>query len=114
MNQLDEIVIILQGEGFHLGDKAITHFKKMKYNSKQNITILQCQLDTGRTHQIRVHLSHLGHPIIGDTLYGSKSRLLQRQALHASNVQLIHPFTNEPLSIDIPFPADMRQILNEK
>lgn len=96
------------------GDKAITHFKKMKYLSKQNITIVQCQLDTGRTHQIRVHLSYIGHPIVGDTLYGSKSNLLKRQALHANNVQLIHPFTKENLTIDIPFPRDMRYILNDK
>lgn len=96
------------------GDKAVTHYKKIKYIKKQNITILQCQLDTGRTHQIRVHLSHLGYPIVGDTLYGSKSKLLNRQALHASNIQLIHPFTNDRLSIDIPFPADIRHILNDK
>lgn len=96
------------------GDKAVTHYKKVNYISKQNITILQCQLDTGRTHQIRVHLSHLGYPIVGDTLYGSKSKLLNRQALHASNVQLIHPFTNDKLSIDIPFPTDIRKLLNDK
>lgn len=96
------------------GDKAVTHYKKVNYISKQNITILQCQLDTGRTHQIRVHLSHLGYPIVGDTLYGSKSKLWNRQALHASNVQLIHPFTNNKLSIDIPFPTDIRKLLNDK
>lgn len=96
------------------GDKAITHYKKLRYLSKLNVTILECQLDTGRTHQIRVHLSFLGHPLIGDQLYGGKIKLLNRQGLHASNVQFTHPFTNEILSIHIPFPTDLKQILNEK
>jgi len=96
------------------GDKAITHYKKIRYISKLNITILECQLDTGRTHQIRVHLSFLGHPLIGDLLYGGKQKLLNRQGLHASNVQFTHPFTKENLSIDIPYPSDIKQILNEK
>ncbi|XRG79507.1 RluA family pseudouridine synthase [Rossellomorea sp. GAMAL-10_SWC] len=96
------------------GDKAITHYKKISYISNLNITILECQLDTGRTHQIRVHLSFLGHPLIGDLLYGGKQKLLKRQGLHASNVQFTHPFTKENLSIDIPFPSDIKQILNEK
>ncbi|MFF3021387.1 RluA family pseudouridine synthase [Gottfriedia sp. NPDC057948] len=96
------------------GDKAITHYKKISYISNLNITILECQLETGRTHQIRVHLSFLGHPLIGDLLYGGKQKLLKRQGLHASNVQFIHPFTKENLSIDIPYPSDVKQLLNEK
>ncbi|MES9684075.1 RNA pseudouridine synthase [Bacillus sp. AFS001701] len=96
------------------GDKAITHYKKIRHISKLNITILDCQLDTGRTHQIRVHLSFLGHPLIGDLLYGGKQKLLNRQGLHASNVQFTNPFTKENLSIDIPYPSDIKQILNEK
>lgn len=96
------------------GDNAITHYKKIRYISNLNISILECQLDTGRTHQIRVHLSFLGHPLIGDLLYGGKHKLLNRQGLHASNVQFAHPFTKELLSIDIPFPTDIKQILNEK
>ncbi|WP_129689366.1 RluA family pseudouridine synthase [Gottfriedia acidiceleris] len=96
------------------GDNAITHYKKIKYISKLNVTILECQLDTGRTHQIRVHLSFLGHPLIGDLLYGGKQKLLNRQGLHASNVQFTHPFTKDSLSIHIPFPSDIKQILNEK
>jgi 23S rRNA pseudouridine1911/1915/1917 synthase len=96
------------------GDNAITHYKKIRYISKLNVTILECQLDTGRTHQIRVHLSFLGHPLIGDLLYGGKQKLLNRQGLHASNVQFTHPFTKDNLSIHIPFPSDIKQILNEK
>ncbi|PGL69674.1 RluA family pseudouridine synthase [Bacillus sp. AFS055030] len=96
------------------GDKAITQYKKIRYLSMMNVTILECQLDTGRTHQIRVHLSFLGHPLIGDLLYGGKQNLLNRQGLHASNVQFVHPFTKENLSIHIPFPSDIKRILNEK
>ncbi|MFF2876606.1 RluA family pseudouridine synthase [Gottfriedia sp. NPDC057991] len=96
------------------GDHAITHYKKIRYISNLNVTLLECQLDTGRTHQIRVHLSFLGHPLIGDLLYGGKQKLLNRQGLHASNVQFTHPFTKENVSIHIPFPSDIKQILNEK
>ncbi|MEH6938515.1 RluA family pseudouridine synthase [Bacillus sp. JJ664] len=96
------------------GDKAITHYKKIKYMPKLNVTIVECRLDTGRTHQIRVHLSYLGYPILGDKIYGSKYKLLNRQALHASNVQFIHPFLKDNLTINIPFPSDLKQILNVK
>ncbi|MFB7139698.1 RluA family pseudouridine synthase [Gottfriedia sp. NPDC056225] len=96
------------------GDKAITHYKKIKYISKLNVTVLECLLDTGRTHQIRVHLSFLGYPLVGDQLYGGKQKILNRQGLHASNVSLKHPFTDEIVSISIPFPKDIQQIINEK
>ncbi|WP_088044035.1 RluA family pseudouridine synthase [Bacillus sp. EAC] len=96
------------------GDRAVTHYKKIGYIPKKNITLLECQLDTGRTHQIRVHLSFLGYPIVGDNLYGSKYKLLNRQALHASQVKFTHPFTREKLQINIPFPADIQQIIDDK
>lgn len=96
------------------GDKAITHFKKIDYLPKQDLTIVECQLDTGRTHQIRVHLSYLGNPIVGDQLYGSKKKILNRQALHASNIDLIHPFTKKRIIVSIPFPIDILKILKDK
>jgi len=96
------------------GDRAVTHYIKIGYIPKKNISLLECQLDTGRTHQIRVHLSFLGYPIVGDNLYGSKYKLLNRQALHASQVKFTHPFTREKLSINIPFPADIQQIIDDK
>jgi len=80
------------------GQQAITHFKVVKYFSKEDLTLVECSLDTGRTHQIRVHLAHLGHPIVGDELYGG-SNVIKRQALHAYKLQFIHPFTGEEIDL---------------
>jgi 23S rRNA pseudouridine1911/1915/1917 synthase len=99
------------------GQAAITHYKVHQYDKKQNTTFISCQLDTGRTHQIRVHLSSIGHPLIGDTLYGSSVKK-QRQALHAIKVEFTHPFTEENIicmapTLDTPsiFPTiDMSSI----
>ena len=75
------------------GQNAITHYHLLKTDSKQNLSIIQCSLDTGRTHQIPF-ISHIGHPLAGDTLYGGKS-LFPRQALHAVKLQFTHPFTEK-------------------
>lgn len=83
------------------GQGAITHYKLHQYDKKQNTSLITCQLDTGRTHQIRVHLSSIGHPLIGDTLYGSSVKQ-QRQALHAVKVEFIHPFTEEEILCTAP------------
>lgn len=90
------------------GQKAITHVQLI-----QNFTdksLVKCILDTGRTHQIRIHLSSLGHPIIGDALYGQKctSRLM----LHAESIIIPHPFTNQLLTISAPSPS-FSNILNK-
>lgn len=74
-------------------------------------TLLCVTLGTGRTHQIRVHLSHLGHPICGDPLYGSPSNLISRQALHAYRLSWIQPRTGKSLECQIPLPEDMIQLL---
>lgn len=84
------------------GQHAVTHYKVLHYDPKQDVSLIECQLDTGRTHQIRVHLSHIGHPLVGDTLYGGKP-LYHRQALHAYQIQFIHPITEEPLRINAPY-----------
>lgn len=95
------------------GDHAITHFETIEVFPKQQMTLVKLKLDTGRTHQIRVHLSHLGYPIIGDHLYGGKSiGGMTRQALHAEHISFIHPFTNEKISISIPWPDDLKKIQN--
>ena len=96
------------------GEKAITHFQVINYLKKQNISLIKCQLDTGRTHQIRVHLSSIGHPLVGDELYGGKTKLLKRQALHAENIKLIHPFTKEQIDVNVPFPGDIVKLMSEK
>ena len=65
----------------------------------------------GRTHQIRVHSKYIGHPILGDTLYGTPSPFISRQALHAYKVSFIHPITKERIVISAPLPKDMENIL---
>ena len=74
--------------------------------------LLECKLITGRTHQIRVHLSAIGHPIAGDTMYGMQTPLIDRQALHARSLSIRHPSTGEPLTLDCEPPADVRSLLS--
>jgi len=88
------------------GQKAITHYQVLE--RYQDCTLLLLSLETGRTHQIRVHLSDLGHPICGDELYGSMSCLLKRQALHAGVLRFIHPRTEQELTLIAPLPRDMQ------
>jgi 23S rRNA pseudouridine1911/1915/1917 synthase len=70
-------------------------------------SLIHVELDTGRTHQIRVHLSHLGHPLLGDTLYGGSNALITRQALHGEKLCFSHPFTGEFIEVEDPWPADL-------
>jgi 23S rRNA pseudouridine1911/1915/1917 synthase len=76
------------------GQTAITHYQVFK--EEKNTSYLTCWLETGKTHQIRVHLSHIGHPIVGDVLYGGKPQC-NRQALHAAKLEFVHPFTEEKI-----------------
>ena len=96
------------------GDIAITHYKVLKeFNIKDTIcSELLINLETGRTHQIRVHLAYLGHPIIGDSLYGNESSLINRQALHAYEVQFIHPITKNKMKIISEVPKDIQNLLH--
>lgn len=84
------------------GQEAITHYEVLKLDKEQQISYIKCSLDTGRTHQIRVHLSHIGHPLAGDVLYGGKP-IVNRQALHAAKLQFSHPFTQEKIVCHAPF-----------
>jgi 23S rRNA pseudouridine1911/1915/1917 synthase len=79
------------------GQDAVTHYKVM--DSRKLYTIVEVQLDTGRTHQIRVHMSHIGHPLVGDTLYGGKP-IFNRQALHAARISFPHPLTGEQIECE--------------
>lgn len=98
------------------GDISITHFELIKKFSlsNQNFSLVKFKLETGRTHQIRVHSKHINHPILGDSLYGSESKLISRQALHSYKISFIHPITNENLEFEIDLPEDMKTILKEQ
>lgn len=90
------------------GDFAITHFQVLKRFS--SATKIECQLETGRTHQIRVHLSYLGHPLLGDTLYGGKSAGINRQALHAAKLQFFDPFAEKEIRVSSDLPAELLRL----
>lgn len=92
------------------GKDAISEVKVLKrYDSDAYgpHTLVEVTLHTGRTHQIRVHLSHIGHPIAGDTLYGGRTDLIDRQALHAYYIEFDHPHTKERVSYEAPLPQDI-------
>lgn len=92
------------------GKPARTHYRTEWTNTRHSL--LRLGLETGRTHQIRVHLAHLGHPLLGDDLYGGSTDLIPRHALHSAQLTLTHPRTGERLSVTSPLPNDMARILS--
>jgi len=93
------------------GDYAETDIELI--DTYENYSLIKCKLKTGRTHQIRLHTSYIGHPILGDTLYGSSSTLINRQALHAYKVQFTHPITKDVLNIECSLPQDIFKLINK-
>lgn len=111
------------------GKHAVTHWKVLK--RLRYVTLIQCNLETGRTHQIRAHMKYLGHPLFNDTMYGgdkirkgtqfSKYKtfvqncfdLMPRQALHAQSLGFIHPYTKEKLFFEVPLPSDFQAVLDK-
>ena len=91
------------------GDSAVTEIELIK--NYGNYSLIKCNLKTGRTHQIRVHTSYIGHPILGDDLYGTKSELINRQALHAYRIKFIHPITKKEIEIEAKIPKDIEALL---
>ena len=92
------------------GQDAITHYKIVKKGEKYSV--LELLLETGRTHQIRVHLSHMGLPIVGDELYGGDMSAIRRQALHCHSLEIISPRSMEKISVTSPYPKDMQDIID--
>lgn len=104
------------------GETAITHYQvfnqgKIKellqsknFNRTVEFDVVECTLETGRTHQIRVHMAHIGHPLLGDTLYGTSSPLISRQALHCYQMRFIHPITKQEVVYRSNLPEDMHII----
>ncbi len=92
---------------FETGEKAFTHYTVIKENQTLNCSLLKLWLETGRTHQIRVHMKHLGHPLLGDFLYNPDMTQIKRQALHSYSLTFNHPITKEPMQFIAPVPSDM-------
>ena len=128
-----KMAVVEDGEGRH----AITHYKALetygeisKIEARPAAALMECKLETGRTHQIRVHMAHIGCSLIGDPMYGGHrgikahgrgeafdkatglARKLTRQALHAASLGFVHPVTGEPVLVETPLPPDMADLRN--
>lgn len=114
----DEAKVIVSDRG----QRAVTHYRTLKEFSveNENFSLLECQIETGRTHQIRVHLAHLGCPILGDKAYGDKkinafvknNFAISRQLLHAYSLEFFHPGIAKKIKIEALYKADMEKFLN--
>ena len=101
--------IITRTVDFEKGEKAITHYEVVAQNA--GYSLLKIKLETGRTHQIRVHFKYIGYPLIGDYLYNPDMQKMTRQALHSSEIAFTHPITGEPMHFSAPLPVDMAWVL---
>jgi 23S rRNA pseudouridine1911/1915/1917 synthase len=109
-------IAIVEGQR---GKRAVTHWKRLEV--RRDAALVECRLETGRTHQVRVHMASIGHPLLGDPIYGGSrkthGKLLRelgfhRQALHAAELGFVHPVTRSRLSFSSPMPADMQELFN--
>jgi 23S rRNA pseudouridine1911/1915/1917 synthase len=110
-----KIAIVADGRG----KRAVTRWKRL--TALQDAALVECRLETGRTHQVRVHMASIGHPLIGDPVYGRAGKAhrkllnelgFERQALHAAELGFIHPVTKRRLSFASPMPPDMQELLS--
>ncbi len=92
------------------GEPAVTHYRLL--DSKNGHSLVSLRLETGRTHQIRIHMKHLGYPLIGDYLYNPDMEFIQRQALHSHRLSFAHPITGEKMAFEAKLPEDMRRVMN--
>ena len=95
---------------FEKGEHAVTHYHVVE--EKNGHSLVSLILETGRTHQIRVHMKYIGHPLVGDYLYNPDMEYIDRQALHSHRLSFTHPITGEKMEFTAPLPADMRKILS--
>jgi 23S rRNA pseudouridine1911/1915/1917 synthase len=94
------------------GKPAVTHVRVVEQFAR--CALIECSLETGRTHQIRVHMTSIGHPLLGDPVYGRpdpRLPIFPRQALHAARLGLVHPSSGQALHWEAPLPADMKDLL---
>ncbi len=110
------MAVLEPGSGKH----AITHYRLEK--ALKGASLVKCRLETGRTHQVRVHMRHIGHPLIGDPVYANRQNAIKigpnrskfaRQALHAAKLGFIHPVSGKKIRFESNFPADMQELLSE-
>ncbi len=94
------------------GEPAVTHYRPLRRGA--GWTLVECVLETGRTHQIRVHMSALGHPLAGDFLYGTREGGMPRQALHSWKLSFLHPVTGREMEFTSPIPEDMEHFMKER
>ena len=92
------------------GETAVTHYRTFAYNKNADLSFIRLLLETGRTHQIRVHMKAIGHPLPGDFLYCPDYRFIDRQPLHSTYLSFSHPVTGEKLEFSAPLPGDMRKL----
>jgi 23S rRNA pseudouridine1911/1915/1917 synthase len=111
-----KMAVLADGKGKH----AVTHFRMIE--QLRRAALVECRLETGRTHQVRVHMAHIGHPLIGDSTYNIRQKAFKfgpnqsyftRQALHAASLGFIHPITGEKLGFDCELPEDIQALLSE-
>ena len=109
-------IAIVEGQR---GKRAVTHWKRLEV--RRDAALVECRLETGRTHQVRVHMASIGHPLLGDPIYGGSRKThgklltelgFHRQALHAAQLGFVHPVTRSRLSFSSPMPADMQELFN--
>ena len=96
---------------YDTGETAITHYKVIKRDFTRNLSLISLCLETGRTHQIRVHMKHLGYPLIGDFVYNPDKTYISRQALHSYRLTFTHPITGESMEFTAPLPDDMNCLI---
>ena len=104
--------VITREVNFERGEPAVTHYERLAVSN--GYALVELHLETGRTHQIRIHMKYLGFPLIGDYLYNPDMEHMSRQALHSHHMEFAHPVTGEWMSFTAPLPADMANVMTDK